>query len=308
MTRGVPAALLATAALLSTAAPAPAHPGTGIVVDARGRVTFTDLKQIWRWEPGGRVTAVVQGKHSHALRLEPDGAVTGEHLTYELAHGRWWTSVWRLAPDGSVGEVVPPAEGFPFVFSAAVAADGSAYFSRVDNNRRDVSEIWRRAADGRIELLAGGIYGYADGAGRAARFGPIGALTVGPDGDVYATDAPAIRRIAPDGRVTTLARGGRLLKQTPLNRLMGGRSGHLMGIAIDAAGNAFVANFGGGRVIKVTPAGTVTSVLECGGGWGPTGVTLARGDLYVLEWGGVLGVRVRKLSARGEVTTLAVVR
>ena len=46
-----------------------AHPTTGIVVDGQGRVYFTDLKNVWRWEPQGRVTAVVTGKHSHALRL-----------------------------------------------------------------------------------------------------------------------------------------------------------------------------------------------------------------------------------------------
>lgn len=306
MTRGIPA-LLAASALLLTAASAAAHPGTGIVVDANGWVTFTNLKSVWRWEPGGRVTEIVPGVHTHALRLEQDGTLVGEDLRYDSTRDKFFTAVWRLSPEGHLSRA-QATDWSPFEFSGAVGADGSIYFSRVDNNRRDISEIYRRRPDGKKELLAGGAYGYADGVGPAAGFGPIGALAVGPDGAVYATDAPAIRRIAPDGRVTTLARGGPLLKPTLLSKLTGGRWGHLMGIALDAAGNAFVANCGGGRVVKVTPAGTVMSVLESEGAWAPTGVTLARGELYVLEWGGALGVRVRKLSARGEVTTLAVVR
>jgi sugar lactone lactonase YvrE len=306
MRRGIPA-FLAASALLLTAASAAAHPGIGIVVDGRGRVAFTDLKSVWRWEPGGRVTEIVPRVHTHALRLEQDGTLVGEDLHYDAALNQFVTAVWRLSPEGHLSRGQATGES-PFDFSGTVGADGSVYFSRVDNNRRDVSEIYRQRPDGRKERLAGGAYGYADGAGKAARFGPIGALAVGPDGAVYATDAPAIRRVAPDGSVTTLARGGPLLEATLLRRLMGGRYGHLMGIAVDGAGNAFVANCGGGRVVKVTRAGTVTSVLESGGAWAPSGVTLAGGDLYVLEWGGALGVRVRKLSARGEVTTLAVVR
>lgn len=298
--------VLLGAAVLLVAASALGHPGTGIAVDARGRVYFTNLKSVWRWEPGGRVTEIVPDVHTHALRLEQDGGLVGEDLHYDSTRNQWVTAIWRLSPEGYLSRGQTSDES-PFDFSGAVGADGSIYFSRLDNNRRDVSEIYRQRPDGRKELLAGGAYGYADGAGKAARFGAIGALAVGQDGAVYATDAPAIRRIAPDGRVTTLARGGQLLKPTLVSRLTGGRSGHLMGIALDAAGNAFVANCGGGRVVKVTPGGAVTSVLESEGAWSPTGVTLARGELYVLEWGGAASVRVRRLSARGEATTLAVV-
>jgi hypothetical protein len=296
-------------------AAATAHPGTGIAVDRQGRVYFTDLKRIWRWEPGGRVTAVVQGKHSHAIRLDAEGNLEGEHLSYDSATQRWLTSAWRLAPDGKLADTgTPREEGFPFLFTPAVAADGTRYYTRVDNNRRDVSEIYRSTSEGKTELLAGGVYGYADGVGREARFGPIGAIAVGRDGSVYVTDLACVRKVAADGRVTTLARGGRLLKSTIAARLLGlgERYGYMMGLAVDDGGNVFAANYGGRRVVRVSPSGHVTSALEQSGPWSPTGVALSGHDLYVLESGTMpgpgLSVRVRRLSPGKRPAVLTVIR
>jgi len=293
-------------ALLIPAAAARAHPGTGIVVDRQGRVYFTDLKRIWRWEPGGRLTAVVTGKHSHAIRLDVQGRLEGEHLTYDGQ--RWWTSAWRLDADGTTSETAPPTEGVPFLFTAAVAPDGTRYYARVDNNRRDVSAIYRRAPDGPAELVAGGVYGHADGVGSEARFGPIGAIAVGPGGDLYVTDEASVRKVTSSGRVTTVARGGPLLEPSRFARLFGGRFGKMMGLAVDERGSVFAANFGGACVVLITPEGAVTRVSKSKGGWAPSGVALSGADLYVLESGRGNSVRVRRLSPTGTVSTLAIIR
>src|SRR5262249_58825597 len=129
-----------------------------------------ELARVGRWTPGGKLEVVVAGKHSHALRLDETGRLEGEHLAYEGAAGRWWSSAWRLEEDGTVHDTAPPTEGFPFLFTPAVAPDGTRYFFRVDNNRKDVSEIHRRAPNGKKELLPGGTAGFADGA--AGRAGP----------------------------------------------------------------------------------------------------------------------------------------
>lgn len=299
---------VAAGALFLGAAAASAHPGTGIVVDRQGRVYFTDLKSVWRWEPGGRVTAVVTGKHSHALRLDEKGRVEGEHLTYDPAAKKWWTSAWRLEEDGAVRDTAPPTEGFPFLFTAAVAPDGTRYYARVDNNRRDVSEIHRRAPDGQTELLAGGVYGHADGSGRRARFGPIGALAVGPGGTLYLTDEVSVRSVSPDGQVRTLARGGPDFKPTLFERVFSGRYGKMMGLAVDGSGTVFAANFGGHCVVRVTPDGRTARVVRSKGGWSPSGVALSGDDLYVLEFGRGDSVRVRRFTPPRSIATLAVVR
>ena len=295
-------------AILFAAGNVSAHPGTGLVVDRAGRVDFTDRARIWRWEPGGKLSVVVAGKHSHALRLDEKGRLEGEHLSYDRGAGKWWSSAWRLEEDGSVHDTAPPAEGFAFLFTPAVGADGTRYYFKVDNNRKDVSEIHRRTTDGRIELLAGGRYGFADGAGGAARFGPIGALAVGPDGALYVTDEMSVRRVSPRGEVRTIIRGGPLLEPSLFARFFEGRFGKMMGLAVDERGNVFAANYGGGCVVRATPDGHVTRVLRSRGGWRPSGVALDRGDLYVLESGSGGAVRVRRLASSGGVTTLATVR
>jgi hypothetical protein len=293
-------------ALFLGAFPLGAHPGTGIVVDRAGRVYFTDLERVWRWTPGGKLEVVVAGRHSHALRLDEKGRLEGEHLTYDGAAGRWWSSAWRLEEDGTVRDTAPPTEGFPFLFTPAVAPDGTRYYFRVDNNRKDVSEIHRRLPDGATALLAGGTYGHADGAGASARMGPIGALAVGPGGVLYFTDEASVRKVTPSGEVRTIARGG-MLEPSLFARFFEGRFGKMMGLAVDDRGNVIAANYGGGRLVRVTPAGEVTRLIQARGGWNPSGVTLSGPDLYVLEYGPRDAVRVRRMAAGG-VTTLAAVR
>jgi sugar lactone lactonase YvrE len=86
----------------------------------------------------------------------------------------------------------------------------------------------------------------------------------------------------------------------------------MMGLAVDARGEVFAANYGGGRLVKVSPSGQVTSVIESRNPWSPSGVAFSGADIYVLESGTMPGywdaVRVRRKNPDGTVRTLAVVR
>src|SRR5262245_49664858 len=86
-----------------------AHPGVGIVEDSRGNVYFTDLKQVWRIAPDGRMSLAVPAVHTHELCLDGDDALYGEHLWGE--GGLWRHRVWRLSRDGKLDDVVPQREG-----------------------------------------------------------------------------------------------------------------------------------------------------------------------------------------------------
>jgi sugar lactone lactonase YvrE len=88
----------------------------------------------------------------------------------------------------------------------ASAPDGSVYVADTGNHA-----IRRLTSDGHVSTVAGdGIPGYADGAGRDARFdGPIG-IAVAADGNVYVADTynDRIRRIDRQGIVSTVAGSG----------------------------------------------------------------------------------------------------
>src|SRR5213594_1237900 len=75
MVERVLATLLTTSLVaLCAVSPAPAHVGTGIAVDPKGRVWFADPSgnRVWRIETDGRVTRVASEIHSNVLVPAPD--------------------------------------------------------------------------------------------------------------------------------------------------------------------------------------------------------------------------------------------
>jgi DNA-binding beta-propeller fold protein YncE len=147
-----------------------------------------------------------------------------------------------------------------------------------------------------------GVRGYANGAADKARFGDPFAVVIDKRGALYVADAGdpgRIRRIDPDGQVTTLPGS----YDTP------------SGLALDSAGNLFVAETGASAIRKITPAGVVTTIAGDGvAGFrdgpaatarfnGPIGVAVDdKGNVYVAD---SYNDRIRVISADGQVRTLA---
>lgn len=140
------------------------------------------------------------------------------------------------------GTRVSPARGI------AVDGAGSAYLWDLE---KEVSK-WTPNGGfglGNMVALAGApdTSGTADGTGVAARFELVAAMTVDPQGNIYAADGKRIRKITPAGVVTTIAGavGSETLRPGPLP----GSLATLRGITTDGKGNLYATS--GNAIIKI---------------------------------------------------------
>lgn len=167
-----------------------------------------------------------------------------------------------------------------------------------------------------LSLTAGdGINGLQDGPVMQARFADPYGVAVDASGTLYVADAGdnnRIRRIGTDGMVSTLAgsaegfvdgAGTAAKFNTP------------SGLALDSAGNLYVADTGNHAIRKVSPQGVVSTLAGTGvAGFrdgpgaqaqfnGPIGVAVDKsGRVYVAD---TYNDRIRVIQADGRVSTLA---
>jgi hypothetical protein len=287
--------------LLLSASSVSAHPAWGIVADRSGNVVFSDLETIWRIDPHGKLAVLrpgVSGRHVHDITIDAGGNIYGADLTYLGESQGYRNALWRMAPSGQLTWLVPAVETLPR--GAGVWRDraGNTYAVEEDNHTRRTTLLVRRTPAGAVVVFAGGRYGHADGPGTQA---------FGPDGSLYLADNTSVRKVTPQGMVTTLAAG--LDKPSGANAL---DFAALMGIAVAPNGDAYVADFRNRRILRIRQ-GAVTTVARAEPPWSPTGVAVGpNGELYLLEYGfrppgTCLMPRVRKVTPDGRASVIAVV-
>jgi hypothetical protein len=263
---------ISLALLLATAMPSAAHPGVGLVMDRQGNVFYTDLAHVWRIAPNGRKSIAVRNVHTHELALDAADDLYGEDLQFQ-GGGTWRRRLWMRTPAGVVRDVVPWRSGFPRDFGVVRDRAGTTYWVELTRNQ---SLLHKRSRDGHLITLA-----------PQTRFGfPINWLTVAADGSVYVADGRDLRRIDPNGKVSTLAQG---LSRSHESHALGGMS-------IDPRGNVYVAVYGDSSVVRVTPNGKVETVARSAAPWSPSGVLVApNGDLWILEYSTSNAAHVRRV-------------
>ena len=204
-----------------------------------------------------------------------------------------------------------------YPYDVAPDGAGNLYIADAGNNR-----IRKMDAAGVISTVAGDgriSYGGDGGPAVAAQlFGPNG---VAPDGagNLYIADTwhHRIRKVDAAGMISTVAGDG--------TRGYGGDGGPAVAaqlnqpadVALDAAGNLYIADVNNDRIRKVDAAGVITTVAgdgrrgPLGGGgpaveaslYSPSGVALdGAGNLYIADAG---SNRIRKVDAAGVITTVA---
>ncbi|MFN4182903.1 MAG: Ig-like domain-containing protein, partial [bacterium] len=140
---------------------------------------------------------------------------------------------------------------------------------------RGVNVIWRVTQSGQMSLFAGvpGTSGYQDGPATSALFDLDEAgLTVDSTGNVYVADNDncAVRKISPDGVVSTVAGGPNLCGYED-GPVATAKFEGPAGVAVDCNGNILVADYDGNRIRRIIltgpNAGTVVTVAGNGNGY-----------------------------------------
>jgi uncharacterized protein (TIGR03437 family) len=212
-----------------------------------------------------------------------------------------------------------PATSAELDWPEGVAVDGAGNVFIADTNN---SRIRKVTPAGVISTVAGnGTAGFSGDGGPATSaelWGPDGVAVDGA-GNLFIADAAnsRIRKVTPAGTISTLAGNG-----TPGFSGDGGpaTSAELfgpVGLAVDGAGNLFIADANNGRIRKVTSAGTISTVAGNGtGGFsgdggpaasaelnGPFGVAVdGTGNLFLADTG---NYRIRKVTPAGTISTVA---
>jgi sugar lactone lactonase YvrE len=215
----------------------------------------------------------------------------------------------KITPNGDASILAGSTEGWTdatgtdaqFNGPAGLAIDssGNVYVADYDNN-----VIRKITPNGTVTTVAGsGSRGAADGQGAAASFDRPNGLKVDASGHIYVADASnhLIRKITPDGVVTTLAGSTQGFAD---GTGVTAQFDYPWGIALDADGNIYVADSSNNKIRKITPNGVVTTLAGSGStgsvnGVGPTAqfddpldvAVDASGNVYVLD-----DYSVRKIS------------
>jgi sugar lactone lactonase YvrE len=170
--------------------------------------------------------------------------------------------VTTLAGSGTATFADGTGTGASFNFPAGVAVDaaGNAYVDDQSNNRiRIVTPA------GVVTTLAGsGASAFADGTGTTASFAFPAGVALDPAGSVYVADFSnnRIRVVTPAGVVTTLAGSGASAFADGTGTTAS--FSQPAGVAVDANGKVYVADFNNNRIRMVTPAGVVTTLAGSG--------------------------------------------
>ncbi len=256
---------------------------TGIALDSAGTVYVADTNNntIRKITSAGVVTTFAglagspgsaDGTGTAAQFVQPyDVAVDSAGTVYVA--DTFNHTIRKITPAGAVttlaglagifGSVDGTGSSARFQVPAALAVDSAGNVYVADIGNRLIRKI---TPGGVVSTLAGSsvIAGGADGTGSGAQFHSPQGVAADSVGNVYVADRYSIRKITPAGVVSTLA---------GLNGNSGSADGtgsaalffDPTGVAVDSAGNVYVADTGNQLIRKITPAGVVTTLAGLAG-------------------------------------------
>jgi sugar lactone lactonase YvrE len=220
---------------------------------------------------------------------------------------------WGYSRDGG------PATSAQLYYPYGVAVDTAGNLFIADYFNKRVRKV---TPGGVISTVAGnGTWGFSgDGgpANSAQLSGPYG-VAVDTPANMFIADSNnnRIRKVTPGGVISTVAGNGTSGFSGDGGPANSAQLSSPYGIAVDAAGNLFIADYGNQRIRKVTPGGIISTVAGNGtsgfsgdGGpansaqlYNPSGVAVdTAGNLFIADQGNNC---VRKVTPGGVISTVA---
>ncbi len=290
----------------------------GVAVDVSGNVYVADFSnhKIRKITPEGIVTTFAgstqgfangvgaEAKFSNPVDVALD--TSGNLYVADLGNHK----VRKITPEGIVSTFAGSTAGyldevgelaqFNQINGITIDHTGNIYVSDKANIK-----IRKITPEGLVTTLAGTIAGFADGEGDVAEFNLLRGIAVDVNGNVYVADDTndKIRKISPSGMVSTLAGGD------PKGYLDGAgdvaQFNGPTGVAVDALGNVYVADYNNHKIRKITPNGMVSTLAGDVNGYSdgkadlaqfsyPYGIAVdASGTIYIAD---AANAKIRKIT------------
>jgi uncharacterized protein (TIGR03437 family) len=303
----------------------------GLAVDKSGSLYFAGGAKVRKVSPDGAVTVVAGngqigdggdgGPATSAQLIGPASVALDNSGNLYIADV---SRVRKVSTDGiisSVARVELPGTTMPItVESISLDNSGNLYLA-------GVSYVLKLPPNGLIAVIAGNggstTYSGDGGQTRNARFNAPTGVAVDALGNLYVADSGnyRVRRISPDGIITTVAGNGASGYSGDGGPATAAALAGPYALAVDSTGNLYIGD--GSRVRKVLADGTIITVAGNGVPFGPGGsvstgdggpATAAQltvpsglavdrsGNLYILD---TENNRVRKVGKDGIITTFA---
>ncbi len=280
------------------------------VISGAGAAAVFAGTGIWGFGGDGGPAAVAILNNPSAVAVDPGGnlyiADTGNHRIRKVtAAGVIGTAAGTGAAADSGDGFAPTSTSIDGPEGLLLDPAGTLWIGEYFGNR-----VRKLSASGFFLTVAGngtaGYNGDSRSAVSAEMTGP-GQPAIDSAGNLYIPDSGnhRIRKVAPSGIMTTVAGTGAAGLSGDGGQAVSAQLNGPRGVAIDAAGNLFIADTGNNCIRKITPGGQITTVA----GGGAVSLAAPRGvlagfdqNLYIADTG---NHRILALTPDGNLTTIA---